>query len=89
METPVLPEENPLTTADKKQEDKFEKAMASPDKPSLFNLSFYQRTFLGGLLLLAMFLFFISHISGQNSFGTLGTFGQSPTPTVDTHPTNP
>jgi hypothetical protein len=85
METPSLPDENPLTTADKKQEDKFEKAMASPDKPSLFNLSVYARTFLGGLLLLAMFLFYISHISGRNS---LGTYGQSPTPAVDSRAPN-
>jgi hypothetical protein len=86
METPGLPEATPPTSAEVKQEDRFEKASANPDKPSLLHLSVYARTFLGGLILFGMILFYVTHLSGHIS---LENYGQPPTPAIDTRLANP
>jgi len=62
METSGLTEASPPTESEKEQEDKFEKESTNPDKPSPFHLNVYSRTFLGGLLLFAMVLFYVTHI---------------------------
>jgi hypothetical protein len=86
MNTTSLTETTPPTAEEEKQEDKFEKALADPHTSSPYHLNVYARTFLGGLILLALIVFYVIHISGQ---GKLGTYGETPMPAVDTHVTNP
>jgi hypothetical protein len=74
---PVTAETNPLTPAEAKREDQFEKALADPEAPAPFHMNVYARTFLGGLLFLSLIAFYASHISG---YGSLGTYGQAPYP---------
>jgi hypothetical protein len=74
---PVTAETTPLTAAEAKQEDRFEKALADPEAPTPFHMNVYVRTFLGGLLFLSLIAFYATHISG---YGSLGTYGQAPYP---------
>jgi hypothetical protein len=75
MSTTGIPAENPPSTAEAKQEDQFEKALADPDPPIPLRLNVYIRTFLGALLLGGLIFFYVIHISGD---GSLGTYGQAP-----------
>jgi hypothetical protein len=73
--TPPTAETNPLTLAEAKREDQFEKALADPEASTLFHMNVYVRTFLGALLLGSLVFFYIVHISGHSR---LGTYGQTP-----------
>jgi hypothetical protein len=74
---PIDTTTTPPTAAEAKQEDQFEKALADPHVSNPYHLNVYIRTFLGGMLLLGLILFYIVHISGS---GPLGTYGETPYP---------
>jgi hypothetical protein len=76
------PAVNPLLSAEAKQEDCFEKALADPETPTPFHMNVYVRTFLGAVLFLSLIAFYVTHISGQ---GSLGTYGQATNPPVITN----
>ncbi len=81
MKAPDQPNTTPPTPAEEAKENQFEKELVDRDKNAPFHQNVYVRTFLGGLLIFGLLLFYIRHISRE---GHLGTYGGTQPPIVAT-----